>query len=91
MLPRPPQEGLIAAHLLQHEDQELEDHHGEVAAGRRGQTVTDKTLRSLEKDPVSPEVSGSQNTAQRAAKGEGGGTRRAADEKHTPTMRRSYR
>lgn len=33
VLSRPPQEGLVTAHLLQHEDQELEDHDGEVAAG----------------------------------------------------------
>lgn len=33
MFSRSPQEGLITAHLLQHEDQELEDHHCEVAAG----------------------------------------------------------
>lgn len=34
MSPCSPQEGLIATHLLQHQDQELEHHDGKVAAGR---------------------------------------------------------
>lgn len=30
-----PQEGFVAPHLLQHQDEELEHHHGEIAACRR--------------------------------------------------------
>lgn len=33
-----PQESLVAAHLLQHQDEELEHHHGEIAACRRQST-----------------------------------------------------
>lgn len=35
MLSRSPQEGLVAPHLLQHQDEELEHHYGEIAACRR--------------------------------------------------------
>lgn len=35
MFPCSPQEGLVAPRLLQHQDEELEHHHGEVAACRR--------------------------------------------------------
>lgn len=34
MFPCAPQEGLIATHLLHHQDQELEHHDGKVATGR---------------------------------------------------------